>query len=506
VTFGDIDERCRRLARGLSELGVRAGDRVLVMLGNELAFVEAWFSINMLGAVLVPVNTAYRSKYLSHVVNDSGAAVIVASGTFLPAIQEIEEASTSLATIIVVEDGVSSSKWRGRASAVSLDHLRGAPPGFQEPAITVGSPAAIMYTSGTTGRSKGVVMPHGHLHLNPVVYIEQLGLSGEDVLYTCLPLFHANALLLGIYSALILGTRVAVAKRFSASGWLADIRSAGATVTNILGAMSDFILAQEPSGEDAENPLRVATMVPISPKLGPVFGERFGVKLIELYGSTEVNCPLYHPLDTHYRPSSCGQVASKWFDCRLVDPETDEEVPAGKAGELVVRNKAPSTIMSGYHGRPQETVASWRNLWFHTGDIMRKDEDGFFYFVDRNKDCIRRRGENISSFEVEEVIRAHPAVKEVAVVGVPSPHDSMEQEVKACIVLRPDAGVSEQAIFDHCVPRMPDFALPRFIEFAEELLKTPTEKIRKDLLRQAGIGPGTWKGPGVEGTRSKKSA
>lgn len=506
VTFGEVEERCRRLAKGLSGLGIEAGDRVLVMLGNELAFVEAWFSINMLGAVLVPVNTAYRSEYLSHVVADSGAKVIVAGSAFLPVIEEIEEASAILRTIVVVDGGGPSPTWRGRASAVSLDELSRAPASLLDPAVAVGSPAAIMYTSGTTGRSKGVVMPHGHLHLNPVVYIEQLGLSQKDVLYTCLPLFHANALLLGVYGALILGTRVAVARRFSASGWLADIRDAGATVTNILGAMSDFILAQEPGENDADNPLRVATMVPLSPKLGPVFGDRFGVKLMELYGSTEVNCPLYHPLDTDYRPSSCGQVASKWFDCRLVDPETDMEVPVGKAGELVVRNKAPFTIMSGYHGRPQETVAAWRNLWFHTGDVMRRDEDGFFYFVDRNKDCIRRRGENISSFEVEEVIRTHPAVKEVAVVGVPSPYDSVEQEVKACVVLKADAHVAEQAIFDHCVPRMPDFALPRFIEFAEELPKTPTEKIRKDILRKAGIGPDTWASPGAQGTKSEKSA
>jgi crotonobetaine/carnitine-CoA ligase len=270
--------------------------------------------------------------------------------------------------------------------------------------------------------------------------------------------------------------------------------------------MSDFILAQEPKSDDAENPLRVATMVPLSPKLGPVFSKRFGARLIELYGSTEVNCPLYHPLDADYRPSSCGTVASKWFDCRLVDTDTDIEVPVGTAGELVVRNKAPFTIMSRYHERPQDTVAAWRNLWFHTGDMMRRDEDGFFYFVDRAKDCIRRRGENISSFEVEEVIRAHSAVKEVAVVGIPSPYDSVEQEVKACIVLQPDSAVDEQAVFEHCLSRMPDFALPRFIEFVDSLPKTPTEKVRKDILRQAGIGSGTWVQPDARSAGSRRRA
>ncbi|MGN6769507.1 MAG: AMP-binding protein [Rhizobiaceae bacterium] len=504
VTFGDIEARSRRVARGLLELGVKAGDRVLLMLGNELEFVETWFAVNMIGAVLVPVNTAYRSEYLAHVINDSGAALIVADEAFLDVIAEIEERTATLIAVVIVTKNEASAPWRGRSKAVPFDELRSTTDIFREPSITIRDPAAIMYTSGTTGRSKGVVMPHGHLHLNPVVYIEQLSLGTSDVLYTCLPLFHANALLLGVYGALILGTRVAVARRFSASGWLSDIREAGATVTNVLGAMSDFIFAQEPNEDDADNPLRLATMVPLAPKLHAAFEKRFGTKLVELYGSTEVNCPLYHPLDSVYRDSSCGTVVSKWFECRLVDPETDMEVLAGAPGELVVRSKVPFTIMSGYHERPQDTVTAWRNLWFHTGDVMRQDDDGFFYFVDRAKDCIRRRGENISSFEVEEAVRSHPAVKEVAVVGVPSPYDSVEQEVKASIVLNRGTDVSEQAIFDHCRSRMPDFALPRFIEFVDALPKTPTENIRKDLLRQAGIGPDTWTSPTAAGGTGKK--
>jgi crotonobetaine/carnitine-CoA ligase len=507
VTFGEIEMRSRQIARGLSELGVRVGDRVLVMLPNGLEFVETWFAVNMLGAVLVPVNTAYRSEYLAHVMNDSGATLMVAGETFLHVIAEVEESATTLKTVVVVAEGERSTVGPVRLTTLSFDDLRSTPDSPPEQPVAVGDPAAIMYTSGTTGRSKGVVMPHGHLHLNPVVYIEQLGLTDKDVLYTCLPLFHANALLLGIYGALILGTRVAVARRFSASGWLNDIREAGATVTNLLGAMSDFIVAQDPNGTDADNPLRIATMIPISPKIGPAFERRFGVKLIELYGSTEVNCPLYHPIDAAYRPGSCGTVATKWFDCQLVDPVTDVEVPVSMAGELVVRNKTPFTIMSGYHGRPQETVAAWRNLWFHTGDVMRRDADGFFYFVDRMKDCIRRRGENISSFEVEAVVRSHPAVKEVAVVGIASPYDSVEQEVKACIVLNAGAEVTQKALFDHCAERMPDFALPRFIEFMDAFPKTPTEKIRKDVLRLSGIGPATWVEPSASGnSRKKRSA
>ncbi len=485
-SYGDMARASARIAGGLARLGLGRGDRLLLMLPNSAEFVEAWFAAARLGAVIVPVNTGLLGPLLAHVVNDSGAALIVAGAEFLPALEAIRAECPGLGAVVVVGEA--------ETGLVPFAQLAEAP---EAPCadLALRDPGAILYTSGTTGRSKGVVMPHGQLRANPEVYIGQLGLTAEDRLFACLPLFHANALLLGVYGALLLGTEIVVAPRFSASDWARQIRAHGVTATNLLGVMVEFVLKQPPAPEDAENRLRVATAAPLSPGLGDRFEARFGVKLIELYGSTELNVPIYHPLDAPRRPRSCGRAVEERFECRLVDPVSDEEAPDGAAGELVVRPRRPFTTMLGYHNRPDATAAAWRNLWFHTGDIMRRDADGYFYFVDRAKDAIRRRGENVSSFEVEEALLRHDAVLEAAVIGVPSPYEAHEQEVKACIVLRPGAAAEAAALADFCRGLLPDFARPRFIEIMPALPKTPTEKVRKDALRAAGITPETWADP-----------
>jgi crotonobetaine/carnitine-CoA ligase len=232
--------------------------------------------------------------------------------------------------------------------------------------------------------------------------------------------------------------------------------------------------------------------VPTPAEIAASFRERFGVPLIEGYGMTEVNIPLYMPLDAPYRPGSCGRVYDRYFEVRVVDPETDEEVPRDSVGEIVVRPREPFGFMLGYNAMPERTVEAWRNFWFHTGDAGRQDSDGYFYFVDRIKDTIRRRGENLSSYEIERVLIEHPAVAEAAAVAVRSEIAGGEDEVKACVVLAPGQALSPEALLDFCQTRMPHFAVPRYVEFLGALPKTPTAKVQKAILRQSGISGATW--------------
>jgi crotonobetaine/carnitine-CoA ligase len=351
---------------------------------------------------------------------------------------------------------------------------------------------AIMYTSGTTGPSKGVLMPHAHLYLLGLGEVDNLGLCAEDTYYICMPLFHANAMLMQLYGTLIAGAKAVIVPAFSASRWLDDIRRHGITITNTLGVMTEFIYRQPERPEDGDNRLRVICAVPNPAEIREAFEQRFKTRLIEGYGMTEVNIVLYHPMHQPYRTGSCGLPYDTYFEVRVVDPETDEELPPGQVGEIVARPREPYGFMQGYNAMPERTVEAWRNFWFHTGDAARRDEDGYFYFVDRIKDCIRVRGENISSYEIEKVLSEHPAVAEAAAVAVKSELVGGEDEVKACVVLKSGQRLTPQEVLDFCQPRMPYFAVPRYVEFVEALPKTPTEKVRKTALREAGITVATW--------------
>jgi crotonobetaine/carnitine-CoA ligase len=271
------------------------------------------------------------------------------------------------------------------------------------------------------------------------------------------------------------------------------LNATGATVTNTLGVTLSFILAQPPSPADRSHRLRRIFSAPTPHGLLPAFRERFGhIAFHESFGQTEINMPIICPPELARPKGACGVVVDQWFEVKLVDPETDQEVPRGQVGELLVRHREPWTLNAGYVGMPEATLKAWRNLWFHTGDGLRRDEDGWFYFVDRVKDALRRRGENISSFEIEAPIREHPAIEDVAVIGVPANVEGGEDEVKACIVRLPGASVTYDEVIAWCVERIPAFAIPRYLEFLDALPKTPTERVQKNKLREAGITPTTW--------------
>lgn len=497
VTFAEMDERATRVASALIRAGVTPGERVLVLLGNSPDFVAIWCGIARAGAVFVPVNTAFRGAFLEHVVTNTGARIAVAERDLVPILAASEPGMPSLQTVFVRGDGPRDAPF-ARIRARPFADLLASPDRPAFPPVSVHDVGAILFTSGTSGPSKGPLLPHGHLHLNPHVYIEQLRLTSDDVLYTCLPLFHANALLLGAYAALILGCRLVLARRFSAGGWLHDIRDHGVTATNLLGTMLDFITRQPGSDRDRDHACRTIAAVPLVAPLGQAFERRFATKLVGLYGTTEINCPFYMPVSEPIRPGSCGRLMADWFEVRVADPATDAERPDGEVGELLVRPRVPGTFMLGYNGMPEETVAAFRNLWFHTGDAFRRDSDGYYAFVDRLRDYIRRRGENVSSFEVERVLLAMPGVEDAAVVGVPSGIEDGEQEIKACLVLDPGIATAPAEIVAFCADRMPGFAVPRFVEILEALPRTATEKVRKEVLRAKGV-TGAWdrEGAGV---------
>jgi len=492
--FRAVDQGAHRVANALAGLGVKHGDRVLVMVPNSVEFLLIWFGISRLGAVLVPINTAYRGAFLEHVIRNSAARVFLIDREYLPVLQASEGMVPKIDTVVLLDvsrQGGAPPRF-SRLRAVPFDALLDHPPTPVDVDVTYRDVGAIMYTSGTTGPSKGVLMPHAHLYLFGLGAVEALRLTPDDVYYCCMPLFHANALFMTAYACLIAGCRLVLTKVFSATRWLDHVRQFGATVTNTLGVMTEFIYRQPPRPEDSDNRLRVMLAVPIAPEWAEDFQRRFRTKLIEGYGMTEVNIPTYMPYDQGLRARSCGKVLDRWFEMKIVDPETDEELPPETVGEIVVRPKEPWCFMVGYNDMPEKTVEAWRNFWFHTGDAGKCSADGYFSFVDRIRDCIRRRGENISSYEVEAVLNSHPAVAESAVVAVTSEIAGREDEVKACAVLRPGASLTPEALLDYCQLRMPYFAVPRYVEFLPELPKTPTEKIQKHKLRDRGVLAGTW--------------
>ena len=472
LTYAAAAREARQVAAHLAARGVGPGDAVAVLLPNGLDFVRLWLGIGRLGAVIVPVNTALTGGFLAHQLRDSGAKAVVAAGPLAEAVAEVAEEVPGMA-------------------AVDLDGWERAPE-HDGPLPTPCHTACVMYTSGTTGPSKGVLMPHAHCYLFGLGSVEGLGLTEADRYYVTMPLFHANGLFMQLGATLIAGASAVLRGRFSASAWLADVREHGCTVTNLLGAMSQFVIAQPETPRDRDHSLRVVCPVPNPPAHERAWRERFGVpEVVTAYGMTEVNIPLYGRLGVS-RPGTAGLVLDRWFEVEVRDPDTDELLPRGVVGEIMVRPRVPFGFMAGYVGLPEKTVEAWRSFWFHTGDSGVMDEDGWVTFVDRTKDCIRRRGENISSFEVESAIARLAGVAEVAAYAVPAGEEGTEDEVMLSVVVQPGSGLDAPGVAAHADRVLPRFAQPRYIQLVDALPKTPTAKVRKQELRSRGVTAATW--------------
>ncbi len=496
LTYSEADAQAHQVAAGLKRLGVGFGDRVAVWLPNNSSHLLTWLGCAFRGAIHVAVNLEYQGSFLQHVLTDSQARVLVTAPEFLDKLNEISDTLPDLEWVVVTDEAAPGVPPRARPPDPlkpwqPFSTLMAGLPLEEDPPVTYRDTASILYTSGTTGPSKGVLMPHAHTYLFGLGTIENLRLQEDDCYYVCLPLFHANALFMQVYAVLIRGATAVIRERFSASEWLADIRTHGCTVSNALGVMVEFLLRQPSTPHDQEHQLRVLTSAPLPAEQVEPFQQRFGVpSVLELYGMTEVNIPLYSPLEAP-RPGSCGKPWEAYFEVTIRHPETDEPLPPGAVGEICVRPKQPFGFMMGYHAQPEKTVEAWRNFWFHTGDAGWCDAEGYFYFQDRLKDCIRRRGENISSHEVEAVLLEHPDVAEVAAVAVPSSIRGGEDEIKLVIVLQPEVAPHPESIWNFCEQHLPRFMQPRYLEWAESLPKTPTSKVQKAKLREKGVSSQT---------------
>ncbi len=488
LTFGEFETATDAVASGLADIGVEAGDRVLALARNSKAFLLAMIAVQKRGAIFVPLNTELKGAFLEHQVRLIEPRVVIVDAALRPAFDSISTADLAIETTVIVGDGAPPLP---QTRAVAFDALARTPARAAD--VVAAKPSdicMIMFTSGTTGPAKGVLMPHAHCTLFGFAAGRAMGMTDADRMYICMPFFHALGLLVQFVACLVYGAPAHVVRRFSASQWLDDVRACEATLTSVLGVMPEFIFRQPPSAHDGDNRLRVALAVPIGAEWGAAFEHRFGLKLLQGFGMTECGLPVYANLDDPLEAGCAGHVEEDFFEVRVVDSETDESVAPGEVGEIVVRPTQPSCFMAGYFRMPERTVEAWRNLWFHTGDAGRFDERGRLHYIDRIKDCIRRRGENISAFEVEQVLNNCPDIAESAVIGVRA-EDGGEEEVKACVVThgaRPDPA----AILDWCAERMPRFAVPRYIEFVAELEKTETGKLRKQALRDDGVTDATW--------------
>ncbi|MFX1767460.1 ATP-dependent acyl-CoA ligase [Paraburkholderia sp. A1RI-2L] len=491
-------EIAARRAGALAAHGIRRGDRVALLCTNRSEFMEIVLGCGWLGAVVVPVNTASRGMQLEHILRNSGARLMVAETHLVGAVHAIDAQTHALESIWLIEStrgGESAETHNGSgAPAAGISATReivvqllpplGEP--LPAPRIGDGEALAILYTSGTSGLSKGVICPHAQFYWWACLTAGHLGVVPGDVLYTCLPLFHTNALN-AFFQALVSDAQLVADRRFSASGFFASLIETGATVTYVLGAMVPILLGRPASAQERAHHVRIALAPGVPGHFQLEFTERCGIALLDGYGSTETNFVLGGGI-ADQRAGYIGKLVPG-FDARVVD-ENDREVPDGEAGELILRADTPFAFASGYFGMPEKTVEAWRNLWFHTGDRVVREASGYYRFVDRLKDAIRRRGENISSYEVEQVLLSHPAVETAAVYAVKS--EFAEDEVMAALVLREGAALDALALIRYCEPRLPYFAVPRYLDFVADLPRTENGKIQKYKLREAGITVTAW--------------
>ncbi|MGC2289665.1 MAG: AMP-binding protein [Thermoplasmata archaeon] len=476
LTYAELNQETDCFAAGLAESGVVRGDRVAALVHNRPEFPLLWFALAKLGAILVPLNTALKGELLRYELDDCQARSLLIEPSLLPVYEPIR-ASLQMTREWVIQDSESGGDLpNGTHPWSSLRSASSAPSG-EAPGAS--DPAAILYTSGTTGPPKGAVIPHEKYLTTPREIGLRSELDTESVLFTGLPLYHCNAQEMTMLTALLNDLTAAFEERFHATTYWETAARNQATHVSLLISMVNVLYKQPAKATDLGHGVRVALTAGATKEVWPKFETRFGLRIIELYGMTECGCTtLMNPLGA-VRVGSVGTPLG-FVEAEIVD-ETDRPVPPGTPGELVVRPRRPYTMFLEYYRKPEKTVESWRNLWFHTGDLMKRDADGYYYFLDRKKDVIRRRGENLAPYDVEAVLNQHPSVFEAVVVGVPA--EIGEEDVKAFVQLRPGVAVAPEVLFRFAADHLPFFMVPRYIEFIDEIPKTANQKAQRYLLK-----------------------
>ena len=483
--YGDFDDLSNRAAAGLQQMGIDKGDKVALMLPNCPEYLFLWFGLSKLGAVAVPLNTAHKGDILTYMLTQSDSRALAVGGEYIAQVEAALKETPRLLDVITFspsgERRVSPSK-----STTRWEQLIDNSGSYRRAEVFAFDPLSLMYTSGTTGPSKGVVIPQNHPCCIAEIGCEMGKYSSEDAVYVTLPLFHVSGQFLCIMPSLLSGARIVLTPRFSASRFWDDIRRHHCTRSIAISSMLPILFKAQGTPHDRENPLEIMLTAGAPRGIVDEFEKRFAVNLVEFYGMTEVGIPLTS--GTGRKTGSCGKPVYGYM-VKIVDEYGCETGP-NTVGELLMRSAHPFFMMLEYYKMPEKTVEAWKDLWFHTGDYFYSDDDGYFYFVDRKKDAFRRRGENVSSYEVERIINAHPAVLESAAVAVKS--DLGEDDILVCLSLKPGSTLSPKELWDYCRDRMAYFMVPRYLRFMTSLPKTATERVQKFQLREEGVTSDVW--------------
>jgi carnitine-CoA ligase len=476
LTYREFHSLSNRFANGLAETGLPRAGKLAIMAPNCEEFILAWFGAAKLGAIYVPINTEYRGSILAYQLNKADVTHLVVDACYLERVTAVVHEVPKLQHVIV-RGGAPLPATLGDRVVHSFGEIASAREQEPDVRISHSDPLAIAFTSGTTGPSKGVLATHCHVVTFGMDWLRAVQFPAGGAIYSPLPLFHAIAAWLGVVPALLSGGRIALADRFSASAYWDEVRRYDANVAHGVFAMVPILMKQPERADDAEQPARIF----YTGRRDAAFERRFNCTPVEVYGSTESGIVTMTPAGEEPAMNSSGKPNSESFEVMIADDD-DEPTLAGDIGEILVRPKQPFAMFNEYYGMPESTIAAFRNQWFHTGDFARADAAGNIYFADRKKDAIRRRGENISSYEVEHAVLQHPAVLQCAAVAVKS--EVSEDDVKIVVVRRPHSELSAQELWRFCEENMPRFWVPRYIEFRSELPMTANHKVQKHLLRE----------------------
>ncbi len=491
VTYRTLQHRSFAAAGAFAAAGLHAGDRVAIFMATCEEWLTGWFGAARLGAVTVPVNTAYRGDFLAAQLRDSRASAVITDAELVDRVFAVAGEVPGLRLVFVGGGPVGETAPAGLA-VLSTDALLDGDPtprpiGSGSGGSGWNQPAAIFFTSGTTGRSKGAVATHHYLMTAAATMVDCWHLQPGEVVYAPLPLFHLSAIGSVLGPMLAGGTGV-LERAFSVNATWDQVRHYRASGIALAGAMVSMLWNLPPDERDADLPLRFLSAAPVPKEIYHAIEDRYCCRIVTVYGLSEAFPLAYAGISDDNPPGASGRFNPN-FDVRIVDDD-DTEVAADVVGEVVCRPRHSHIMFEGYDGRADATLEQLRNLWFHTGDLGRVDAEGNFYYADRKKDAMRRRGENISSFEVEQALVRHPDVVEVAAIGVPS--ELGEDDVMVLVVPAPGSNIDVEAFMDFCCERLPYFAVPRYVEISDELPKNAVGRVLKHVLRERGVTDAAW--------------
>jgi len=464
-TYGQVLDQSRRVAHAFAGLGVKKGDHVAVLMENCPEFIFTWFGLALLGVIEAPFNPFHKGNILEYLINYSDAEILVISSSFIDEIKSVEDRIEKVKTIII--EGQFDGYAFRKKKALPYSALLQADAGPLTTDVRYDDIMALMFTSGTTGPSKGVLITHNQAFFVASQYVTVNGAKKGDVGYGYIPLFHEAPQFGLVLGAMLYGGSFLLTRSFSPADFWQDIRKYNCTISGMFEVVIKILLMAPEQPDDAHNPMRAFSTAHITKESQEAFEKRFNVKLVNTYGLTEGDCTIAAKYDD-IRPGSFGKPRG-YFDVELFD-SMDHKIPRGKVGEIVLRPRQPHTIFEGYYKMPEKTLEAFRNLWWHTGDLAYQDEDGYFFFVGREKDMIRRGDENISALEVEKVVESHPDVAECAAVAAYS--EVWGEEVKLAIVCHEGKQVDPAELVAYCDERMAYFMVPRYIEFVASIPRT----------------------------------